>query len=174
MAMTATQLGRLFERGAAATNLLLRDHGFLEGRPGAWQATELGKPFAHALGDSNDYGGYAARSWSWLAWSDDIVPVLRASMEAHPDGIVAATAPVRSVVATTSESQGRGRHRLLAVAAVGAVALTVPAAKRAWTTRVRPAASRARQRLSSADPSTQPDGVSNEAPAPPGQTPQPG
>jgi len=132
MAMTATQLGRLLGLGAAATNLLLRDHGFVEGHPGAWIATERGKPFANALGDGNgngnDHGGYAARSWNWLAWSDDILPVLKASMETNPKGVSASA--VNPTALESSETPHRGRNALLAAATVGAVAVVAPAAKR--------------------------------------------
>jgi hypothetical protein len=155
MAMTATQLGSMFNRSAAAMNLLLRDHGFVEGSPGAWRATELGKSFAHALGDDNGYGGRAHRSWSWLSWGDDIVDALKASLEANPDDVAPLSQAPATVAASVTRSgtgsgaMGRGRNALLGVAVLGAVAVAVaaPAARNVWTSKVRPAASRARARV---------------------------
>jgi hypothetical protein len=154
MAMTATQLGSIFNRSAAAMNLLLRDHGYLEGRPGAWRATELAKPFAHALGDGNEYGGYAHRSWSWLSWSDDIVDALKSSLEANPNGVATLTkAPITVAASATrpgtgSGAPGRGRNALLGVAVLGVVAVATPAARNVWTQKVRPAALRTWDRVS--------------------------
>lgn len=137
MGMTATQLGTIFGRGAAAMNVLLKEHGFLEGGPGAWMPTELGKQFAQAHDFDNGYGGYAHRSWGWLSWSDGLIDALRSSIEENPDGIAVAvpTSVAKVAQAATNGSTGRasGRTRWVALAAVGVVAVSAPAAKNAWT-----------------------------------------
>lgn len=137
MGMTATQLGSVFGRGAAAMNLLLRDHGFLEGGPGAWRPTELGKQFAQSHDFDNGYGGYASRSWGWLSWTDGLIDALKASLEANPDGIVA-SAPATVVKAATNPTTGAsgqafGKNKWAALAAaMGVVAVAAPAAKNVW------------------------------------------
>jgi hypothetical protein len=70
-------------------NVLLKKHGYLEGEPGAYGVTEKGKPFAEEQYHDNGYGGYAHRYWDTRAWNEDLVPALRADMEANPDGVLA-------------------------------------------------------------------------------------
>lgn len=136
MGMTATQLGAIFGRGAAAMNSLLKEHGFLEGSPGAWMPTELGKQFAQSVDFDNGYGGYAHRSWGWLTWTDGLVDALKASIEKHPDGIAAAvpTAAAKAATVATSSTKGQalGRHKWMALAAMGVVA-AAPVAKNVWS-----------------------------------------
>jgi hypothetical protein len=133
MGMTATQLGSTFGRGAAAMNVLLRDHGFLEGSPGAWRPTELGKQFAKSVDFDNGYGGYAHRSWGWLSWSDGLIDALKASIEANPDGIVpsvpATVAKAASASATGAGGQAFGKYKWVVMAAIGVVAVAAPVAK---------------------------------------------
>ncbi len=136
MGMTATQLGSMFGRGAAAMNILLKDHGFLEGSPGAWRPTELGKQFAQSHDFDNGYGGYAHRSWGWLSWTDGLIDALKASIEANPDGIVT-SAPVAVVKAATAPTTGAtgqafGKNKWVALAALGVVAVASPVAKNVW------------------------------------------
>ena len=152
MGRSAKQLGVVFSRTAAAMNLLLRDHGFLEGEPGAWRPTELGKQFAQWQDRDNGYGGYAARQWSWLSWSDGLVDALKASMEANPGGVVAPAAAPAAVVRVASRPEvgagGQVFGRTWAAAAVlGVLAVSAPAAGRAWNERVKPAASQVRARI---------------------------
>ncbi|CAM3449248.1 hypothetical protein NODU109028_17400 [Nocardioides dubius] len=123
--MSATQLGAFFARGGAAMNLLLNDHGFIEGGPGAWRPTELGAPFATWVDKDNGYGGYAHRSWSWLSWSDDIRDALEASIKANPDGVLS-TAAASAVVtgadaAVKSSGSGKGMWIVLGLTAAAAV-----------------------------------------------------
>src|SRR3954454_21536374 len=105
MGMSATQLGAAFNRSAAAMNVLLRDHGFLEGGPGAWRPTELGEQFANWVVRDNGYGGRAHRSWGWLTWSDGVVDALRASIEANPGGVVS-TIPTAAREAVSASTTG--------------------------------------------------------------------
>lgn len=133
MGMTATQLGSVFGRGAAATNVLLRDHGFLEGSPGAWRPTELGEQFAKWVDRDNGYGGYAHRSWGWLTWSDGLIDALKASIEANPDGIVPSVSATveTTVTASTTGAGGQtlGKYKWAVMAAVGVVTLAAPVVK---------------------------------------------
>ncbi len=154
MGMTATQLGSIFGRGAAAMNVLLKEHGFLEGGPGAWRPTELGKQFAQSHDFDNGYGGYAHRSWGWLSWTDGLVDALQASIEQNPDGIVAAptTAASTAIVSANADSgQGFGKSRWVALAAVGVAAVAAPVAKNAWN-RIAERRSAAQSAAAVADP----------------------
>lgn len=132
MGMTATQLGPIFGRGAAAMNVLLRDHGFLEGSPGAWRLTELGKQFARSHDFDNGYGGYAYRSWGWLSWSDGLIDALKASIEANPDGIATTVDIAGSVPTTGASRHAVGKNQWAMVAALGIVAVATPVAKTVW------------------------------------------
>lgn len=133
MGMTATQLGTVFGRGAAAMNVLLKEHGFLEGGPGAWMPTELGKQFAQSHDFDNGYGGYAHRSWGWLSWGDGLVDALKASIEQHPEGVLpAAPSVAAAAVAAAKDSDigpSSGKTKWMALAAIGVVAVAVPAAQ---------------------------------------------
>lgn len=133
MGMTATQLGALFSRGAAAMNVTLRDHGFLEGAPGAWRPTELGKQFVTYHDHDNGYGGFAHRSWGWLSWDDGLVDALKHSLEANPNGILPA-APSEAVKTATAAGinpggPGFGKGKRAVFVAVGLAALVAPVAK---------------------------------------------
>lgn len=151
MGMTATQLGRLFSRSAAEMNRLLRDHGFIEGGPGAWRPTELGKAFAQAHDFDNGYGGFAHRQWGWLSWTDGITDALKASLEANPNGITP-PAPAPTVVSAapsmgTGGGSQSGNNKWVALVALAGIAASTPAARRAWHEKVKPAASKARARI---------------------------
>lgn len=129
MQMTATQLGSIFGRGAAAMNVLLKDHGFLEGRPGDWQVTELGKQFVSSVDFDNGYGGYAHRTWGWLTWSDGLVDALKASVAANPNGIQSAVAEAATASPIDGSGHALGKYKWPVMAAVGVVAAAAPAAK---------------------------------------------
>lgn len=73
---SASRLGRQTGNTAREINNLLKEHGFMEGDPGFYRPTSKGEPFCVEKFDGNGYGGYAARSWSWLEWSKDIIPRL--------------------------------------------------------------------------------------------------
>lgn len=48
----------------------------MEGDPGYYRPTPKGEPFCIEKANDNGYGGYAAKSWGWLEWSKDIIPLL--------------------------------------------------------------------------------------------------
>lgn len=135
MGMSATQLGSFFGRGGAAMNVLLHEHGLIEGGPGAWRPTELGAQFAKWVDKDNGYGGYAHRAWSWITWNDDVIDVLKASIKANPDGVLpAAPAPVvvtaaAAGVKAASNSSGSGKGKWIALGLLGATAVATPVIK---------------------------------------------
>lgn len=73
---SATRLGNMVGKSGRETNSILKEQGFMEGEPGFYRPTEKGKPFCIEKAEDNGYGGYAARSWGWLEWSKDILPLL--------------------------------------------------------------------------------------------------
>ena len=160
MGQTATALGQKMGRTAREMNKLLKDHGFLEGDPGAYRPTALGKPFAQAHDFDNGYGGSAHRQWGWLSWTDGLNDALKASMEANPDGVLT-PAPAREAVAANIKpgaaaphtGSGTGGHLLnknqwlAMVVALAGLAASTPVAKRAWHEKVEPAASKVRARI---------------------------
>jgi hypothetical protein len=157
MGMSASELGReFFSRTAQETNKLLLAHGFLEGAPGAYRPTSLGESFAKWVDKDNGYGGVAARSWSWITWSDEIVPALKASIDANPNGVlppadVSVAVIDKLVPAAVRTESGPGGQLLnkkvgIAVAVLAALGST-PVARRAWHEKVKPTASRVRTQI---------------------------
>ena len=159
MGNTATALGREFGRTAREMNKLLKDHGFMEGDPGAYRPTELGKMFAQSHDFDNSYGGFAHRQWGWLSWTDGLADALRASMSANLDGVVAqAPAPAAVVTnvkfgaAASRTGSGAGswflnKNGWVAVVVLGGLAVSAPVARRAWNENVKPTASKVRARI---------------------------
>lgn len=158
MGMTATELAREFGRTAREMNKLLKDHGFMEGDPGEYRPTALGKQFAQAIDFDNGYGGSAHRQWGWLSWTDGLVDALKASMEAHPHGVMAAAAPEAVVtnikLSPTALRSGSGaggqflhKNGWVAVVVLAGLGASTPVARRAWHERVKPTASKVRARI---------------------------
>lgn len=150
MGKTATELGREFGRTAREMNKLLKEHSFMEGEPGAYRTTELGKPFVQAHDFDNGYGGFAHRQWGWLSWTDGLADVLRASMEANPNGIPAPVLAPDAAVANIKPGPGGhlfNKNQWFAAVALVGLAVSAPVAKRAWHEKVKPTASRARTRI---------------------------
>jgi hypothetical protein len=159
MGKTATELGPEFGRTVREMNKLLKDHGFMEGDPGAYRPTELGRAFAQSHDFDNGYGGFTHRQWGWLSWTDGLADALRASMEANLDGVVA-PAPASAAVVTNvkfgsaasrtgSAAGGRflNKNGWVAVVVLGALAVSTPVARRAWNEKVKPTASNVRARI---------------------------
>lgn len=73
---SATRIGKQTGNSAQKINKLLKEHGFMEDGPGYYIPTAKGEPFCVEKFKGNGYGGFAARSWSWLEWSKDIIPQL--------------------------------------------------------------------------------------------------
>ncbi len=72
MRITARRLGRMVGLDSKVVNQKLADLGYLAGKPGAWSITEEGKKHGEERYKDNGYGGYAARSWSYFVWDEDI------------------------------------------------------------------------------------------------------
>lgn len=168
---SARLLGREFGRTAAEMNLLLKEHGYLDGVPGAYQVTDKGAEFATHHDHDNGYGGYAHRSWYTTTWSPETEAALRADMEATPavpqsnepdpfsggvyvedDGqLVDADDHFDDDPDVLGTSGGLSTRDLLvigviAAAVVGAVT-AAPHIKPFWHEKVKPAARRARARF---------------------------
>lgn len=73
---SATRLGSMVGKSNREMNAILKEKGFMEGDPGYYRPTQKGEAFCVEKAEDNGYGGYAARSWSWLEWSKDILPFL--------------------------------------------------------------------------------------------------
>jgi hypothetical protein len=159
MGKTATDLGRELGRTAREMNKLLKDHGFMEGDPGAYRPTALGEQFAQSVSFDNGYGGFAHRQWGWLSWTDGLLNALKASMEANPHGVTAAAAAPKAVVtnielspAALRSGSGAGGQFLhkngwVAVVVLAGLGASTPVARRAWHEKVKPAASKVRARI---------------------------
>lgn len=168
MGMSATQIGREFgHKTGAAMNVLLHEHGFLDGKPGAWGPSELGEQFAKWVDKDNGYGGFAARSWSWLTWDPKVIDALKESIVDNPNGVPRTPpAPVAAVTnaaqtgraaVTSADMPALSRNQWAAVAALGVATFTAPAVGRAWKKKVQPAASRLRDRLARREPAAAPE-----------------
>ena len=169
MGMTATYLGKhVFARNARDMNKLLRLHNFLEGEPGAYRLTDLGKQFAKVVDFDKGYGGIAYRQWDFPSWNDGIVNALKASMKANPDGVLPASPAPAAVVTKLSTAASRSvstrspglnkKTVVVGLVVVGAVA-AAPAAKDAWDNKVLPTAAKIRSRVAERKAATASDGT---------------
>ena len=60
---SAKQLGMIIGLSAKEVNNILKDKGYLAGKPGEYELTKKGEEFAELRSKDNGFGGYAARSW---------------------------------------------------------------------------------------------------------------
>ena len=74
--LTARQIGKQVGLTAREVNLYLAQLGFLAGKPGDWNITKQGKLFSTVVDKDNGYGGYAARSCSFIKWDDAIIVLI--------------------------------------------------------------------------------------------------
>lgn len=82
MGLSAKRLGQCYGLTAEEMNVLLKEEGFLSGKPRDYVPTEKGKRYIAAEKyKSNGYGGYAARGWEWLEWDESIKNELDISSE---------------------------------------------------------------------------------------------
>ncbi len=86
MKKSARQLGDMLGKTAQEVNLLLKEHGYLDGTPGDYYVTEKGKSYAEERFKDNGYGGYAARSWSFTMWDEEIAYII-GDPEAHAEKV---------------------------------------------------------------------------------------
>lgn len=99
--LSATDLGAQIGLGAQDTNALLAAQGFLEGKPGQYLLTELGKQFGHHVSEHNGYGGVAYRDWYKTYFDESILSALDHS----PETIAAAKAS-RAAARALSAKEG--------------------------------------------------------------------
>jgi hypothetical protein len=152
---SATAIGREFGRNGREMNALLKDHGYLDGQPGAYELTEKGRHYGSVHFHDNGYGGYAARAWETLTWSAETAAALRADIDAIPAGsssqavhstevvVEAASDLKRPAVSGHADRVAEGAGltwKVLAVAGivVAGVILVAPHAKAAWNDKVKP------------------------------------
>ena len=77
MGMSAKRIGEVLGLNAREVNLLLKEKGFLSGKPGDWILTELGKQFGKVIPRDNGWGGWAKRTWNIMMWDEEIVDQLK-------------------------------------------------------------------------------------------------
>lgn len=81
MSLSAKQLGEKIGLNAQEMNTLLKEEGYLSGEPGNYTATATGDSYVSEKSWSNDYGGYAARGYSYNVWDESILDRLDTSNE---------------------------------------------------------------------------------------------
>lgn len=70
---SAKQLGMIVGLSAKEVNAILRKKGYLSGKPGAYNITSKGELYSEVRGNSNGYGGYAAKSWEFIMWDSCMI-----------------------------------------------------------------------------------------------------
>lgn len=79
--LSAAEIGRQIGANALEVNRLLKDQGFLYGKPGAYGLTPKGEEFGVQRDHDNGYGGAAYRDWPTTHFDPSIVDVLDTSPE---------------------------------------------------------------------------------------------
>ena len=102
MKLSATKLGKMIGMSGEEVNKKLASLGYLKGVPGDWGLTEKGKLFGELRYKDNGYGGYAARSWSYIVWDESLASKL-GNPESHLKGVnknrkLAGLAPLKSLL----------------------------------------------------------------------------
>ncbi|MGI5187638.1 hypothetical protein ACQEVI_05770 [Promicromonospora sp. CA-289599] len=167
MGKSASVLGFEFGRTAREMNELFKQHGYLEGEPGAYRLTDKGSQYAEEQYHSRGTGGYAHynRSWETRTWNDATIAALQTDMGSDLGGATARDAPIESVFQAPTldyepflddRSDGDGAQfgwRELAIAGtlVGAI-LVAPHVKAFYHTKMRPATAKWRDKLAKREP----------------------
>lgn len=79
--LSATEIGRSIGASREEVNRLLRDQGFLEGKPSAWSLTTKGEEYGIHRDHDNGYGGFAHRNWYTTHFDPSVVEVIDSSPE---------------------------------------------------------------------------------------------
>jgi hypothetical protein len=160
MGKSARVLGWEFGRSARDQNALLKEHGYLDGEPGAYGLTEKGKKYAEEQYHDNGYGGYAYRGWETRTWNDETAAALKADMEANPGGSVAEEAlpedadvqeyePLVDYSGSDHDDEPQLGWKAYAIGgAVVSGILLAPHVKPFWNNKVKPAAKKVRNKFS--------------------------
>lgn len=170
MGQSARVLGWEFGRSAREMNALFKEHGYLEGEPGAYGLTEKGAQYAAEQYHHAGTGGYSwyNRDWETRSWNDDTAAALRADIDAARAAGTAAAAITAGAAVVAGEDvdpddgvlytlppnwEPRGEDDdpgwvpvVIAGVVVGA-ALLAPHVKPFYTSTVKPAAQRLKGRL---------------------------
>ena len=83
MGKSAKMLGTQFNLTGEEMNELFRLNGFLEGKPGDYQVTNAGEPYATERDEHRGTGGYAwyNKYWTERTWDDSVLDALDTSPE---------------------------------------------------------------------------------------------
>lgn len=165
MGKSARVLGRDFSLTARQMNELLKEYGYLDGKPGAYGLTEKGQQYAEEQYHSRGTGGSAQYNpnWETRTWSDGTEAALKADMEANPGGFGAGDSTVEEEDALEREpfvdyggsgdddfSQPSWKGLVIGGVVVGAL-LVAPHVKPFWNNKMKPAARNLRDRLTKQD-----------------------
>jgi len=74
---SAKQIGKILGLGPRTVNKVLKDMGLLDGKPGKYSLTDLGKEVGELREKTNGYGGYAKREWSFHMWDDLVIDQIK-------------------------------------------------------------------------------------------------
>lgn len=183
MRKSARVLGLELGMSARDVNALLKDHGYLEGGPGAYGVTPKGWQFAHEHDHHRGTGGspWYNRHWTERTWDEDVLdalavdmaqaapsPEIEADEEAGPDD----DCPPSDDRANDDTDIERGRSPNIdsawvwvgvGVAALVAAAVAAPHVKKLW----RKVATRRSEAVEDRDDTPAPP---HQAPATPGST----
>ncbi|AVV41797.1 hypothetical protein C6376_10440 [Streptomyces sp. P3] len=166
MGKSARVLGQEFGLSARQMNELLKEHGYLDGSPGAYGLTDKGQQYGEEQYHSRGTGGYAQYNpyWETRTWNDGTAAALRADMAAAPVG-----RPVAEDSSTREEDvfgyepftdhgddggetpQPRWTGLVIGGVVVGAL-LIAPHVKPFWNNKVKPAAKKLRNGLKKQEP----------------------
>lgn len=91
---SASVIGREFGLTGREMNQLLKQHGYLDGEPGAYGLTEKGERFGQEHYHENGYGGFAHRYWETRTWNDDLPEALKADMATTSRPVLFAEQPI--------------------------------------------------------------------------------
>lgn len=171
MGRSARVLGWEFGQSAREMNALLKEHGYLDGEPGAYGLTEKGERYAEEQYHSRGTGGYSHynRDWETRTWSDETAAALKADIQAEPEGPDLEAAPTEDedvlqygsfVDYGTTVGNGSSEDedpeltwKELAVggAIIGSL-LVAPHIKPFWNERLKPAVKKVRDKLTMRGP----------------------
>jgi len=78
MRYSARMIGRKLGKSTKEVYSILKDMGYLDGNPGNWSLTELGKESggAESIKDNHEHGRYNV-TYSVISWAENIVDLLK-------------------------------------------------------------------------------------------------
>ena len=79
--LSAKMIGEHLGLPSIEVNKLLQKAGYLTGKPGDWIPTSMAQGLFELRKNTNGYGGYAKREWSFLMWDEIIVDKLMKSLK---------------------------------------------------------------------------------------------